>query len=308
MKVRDTLSSTMTQYIPPLKEGETATFRLTNAGKVDRNREDLRTREKQRTAPFRYILAGRENVYDTETGTRKLIRNVTSMEYEIMPDKSEKPVPKDEPIVFVNGEVTVTASQQDAYMFLMASEKRKGNPFSHYATPGKKKNLFYLVGDIAIKKEEEIIADIRDEAIIWLREAREDELKATIMKLPDNIKSKLSLDNDLDVIRRALRKMIDDPAVAKLVMMSTPGIEKVVYQLKEAEKWMIIKFDEKTRRWSYTADPPEGLEKEICAVDAGIDRYKGFVEWIGANQKDDKGAGYDNYKYIVERTRKFYQR
>jgi hypothetical protein len=123
------------------------------------------------------------------------------------------------------------------------------------------------------------------------------------------VKAKLNLDLPLDEIRRTMRKLIEDPAIAKLVMFATPGPERVIYQLKEAEKWRVIEYKESARTWQYAGVPDnEKLDQTICTTEVGEDRYMGFVNWINENvdEKDpEKGIGYENYKYIIERVKIF---
>lgn len=129
-------------YVTPLKDGEVAIFRLTKAFLKDPSREEPSCSEVVQ-------LSGVEQINDPgEEGVARSKKIATTIkEYKAL-GKNGQVKPIYEPLLFVKGEMRLTAAEQAKYAFAMRSKKNTGNRYRKVmgATAKDEVNTFYLLG------------------------------------------------------------------------------------------------------------------------------------------------------------------
>lgn len=138
-QVNSLLSEEM--QVKPLGRGETAQFRLLNAGVKEPGRESP-------SCPEVYMLSNMESIYDPFAERNVLIQNVTGLQ--VARDNGGKvKMENNAPVMvaltkkpeFIKGYINLTDEDNEQYAFLMRSKKNASNKFR----PGNVKPVFELV-------------------------------------------------------------------------------------------------------------------------------------------------------------------
>lgn len=167
--------------VAPLKDGEVAVFRLTKAFLKDPSREEP-------TCPEVVQLSGVEQINDPgEEGTNRSKKIATTIkEYKAI-GKSGQVKPVYEPLIFIKGELRISAAEQAKYAFAMRSKKNTSNRFRKLmgASAKDELNTFYLLGSketVSVMK----LADMQYYAEKLIREGTLAELKEIAVTLNAN--------------------------------------------------------------------------------------------------------------------------
>lgn len=167
--------------VPPLKDGEVAVFRLTNAFLKDPTREEP-------SCPEVVQLTGVEQINDPgEEGAARSKKIATVVkEYKAI-GKNGQVKPIYEPLVFIRGEMRISSAEQAKYAFAMRSKKNTSNRFRKLMGAGPKDelNTFYLLGSketISVMK----LADMKYYAEKLIREGSLTTLKEIAVTLNAN--------------------------------------------------------------------------------------------------------------------------
>ncbi len=269
MKVNEVLSKEM--RVNPLKEGETAIFRLHSANKLG----NKFTEDGLRVPINRQVhqIPGIDIVYDPIKGTRVKIGNVTSEEL-VTKDNKTTFEPIVEPIWIENGEITLNHRQNDTYFFLMRHNDNSTNPFRDHT----KKAEFYLVDHVAEKNEKISYDAIEDDAIILLKEADIEELLTIAANLEGPFAGRVNQSNPIDIVRHDLRNIVREGNPQVIIKASRYIFGKLKIQVIEAEKWGIIKRSSESRSWF------DHESKELISVDPGTDMVDALVKWFDTQE------------------------
>lgn len=167
--------------VAPLKDGEVAVFRLTKAFLKDPSREEP-------TCPEVVQLSGVEQINDPgEEGANRSKKIATTIkEYKAI-GKSGQVKPVYEPLIFIKGELRISAAEQAKYAFAMRSKKNTSNRFRKLmgASAKDELNTFYLLGSketVSVMK----LADMQYYAEKLIREGTLAELKEIAVTLNAN--------------------------------------------------------------------------------------------------------------------------
>lgn len=167
--------------VAPLKDGEVAVFRLTKAFLKDPSREEP-------TCPEVVQLSGVEQVNDPgEEGVNRSKKIATTIKEYKSIGKSGQVKPVYEPLIFIKGELRISAAEQAKYAFAMRSKKNTSNRFRKLmgASAKDELNTFYLLGskeNISVMK----LADMQYYAEKLIREGTLTDLKEIAVTLNAN--------------------------------------------------------------------------------------------------------------------------
>jgi hypothetical protein len=173
------LSKKILDTIPPLKDGEVAVFRLTNAYVKEDNREEFSVRE---VAQF----SGVEQVNDPfdDVNKTKLIGTFIK-DYKAL-GNTGKVKPIYEPVVFVRGEVRIGSDNIALYNYMMTSKKSGANKFRMKMGAKKgSKPEWELVGMKSVINMIQV-EELRFQAERMIRESQIEELKSIATKLNES--------------------------------------------------------------------------------------------------------------------------
>lgn len=152
--------------VAPLKDGEVAVFRLTKAFLKDPSRDEP-------SCPEVVQLNGVEQINDPgEEGPARSKKMATTVKEYKSIGTSGQVRPIYEPLLFVRGEMRISAAEQAKYLFAMRSKKNISNRYRKLMGAGPKDdvNTFHLLGDkqtISVIK----LADMQFYAEKMIREA-----------------------------------------------------------------------------------------------------------------------------------------
>lgn len=294
--------------VKPLKEGQTATFRLINSHTILGKYWDDETNAPIPSTPTAVLIPKQDSIYDPGLERTVIISNVVGYKTEIMPDKSEKMVPITEAIAFDNvTERTFTHEQNDTVAYLRRHRFNRDNPYRKSGG----KVLYYEVNPQKEIQNELDRFDIMDEAKFFIRDCDMREIQTMAAILSEGFKDHINPNSPPNELRLALRKLVDTYEGAKAVLLaSTTNDMKWVIQFKEAELYGVIEFDENLREWRHrmTEQIKEHkskdnkacpLEPVICKVEVGKDQYKDFLEQLRENE-DLK----EHYRFIAMKLKK----
>ena len=131
------LSEKLIKSIPPLKDGEVATFRLKNAFVKDGSREEP-------SCPEFVQMSGKQTIRDPyeEDGSKTKIMGTYPYKYKVVNGMSQ-PVYQD--LQFIKGEMKLTSDREAEYFFAMRNIHNESNKYRKQMG-GKHAPKFYLVG------------------------------------------------------------------------------------------------------------------------------------------------------------------
>lgn len=276
--------------VAPLKEGEIAKYRLKMADKEDITRTEESSGKKLKHQQV-YSFVGQKRIWDPYAKKRILIRNITSFKTEKMPDGSLKEIPQVGRVLFPRtGEVILTSRDNDLYAYL---ERLDENESNEYRDPKGTAARFYRV-DVKKQTMKEMEKDyIKLDAMVWVRDANETELKTIYKGLDDGSKTRINADS-FEQLKRGIYLLSQENPILVL-KASTNKVAKVKVQCMDAERFRIIAFDEGKeggeRRWVFIGENPT----TITAIEPGVHKVDGLVKFF----TEDK-AGRDWYTKIVE--------
>ena len=159
--------------VKPLAEGEVVKFRLLNAHKKEKNRDEP-------SCPELWALPKEASVYDHGTGVTVTMPSFRTVTVRHNPGTKEKyEEPKLEPIIFVKGEVTIKHDEMPWYIFLTRYNGNVSNPFRK---KGSRKVYEVVREDKAVAKSMQD-EDLRYGAEKIVRECNVTDLRAICEKL-----------------------------------------------------------------------------------------------------------------------------
>ncbi len=277
MAINDLLSPDL--KVPELKPGEVKIFRRLLKGKIDPMTEE----------PYNltdYWQSGKAMIFDNFTKKRVLLLNQVGVAPVELPDG--KTLMK--PVVGMikwdqSGELIHTEDTFEEYCFLMRSNQNESNKFRNK----RQKATFFLVD--SQKQNKELLADydLEMEAALYCRDVDIVELK-TIAK-------KLNINASNETLRTEILRRIKSGG-AKQIMIASPNTDvKLRIQIKDAEEFDIIIFNDVSRDWFFS----DNLVTPICNVPIDKDRVNGLIEFFG----DQKGLG--KYAKLAKKVKALYE-
>lgn len=281
--------------VKPLKEGQSALYKLCDCDTVDRSRVDEETGQPKQAQP-RYSLYGAGiNIFDRFTGKRHILQNVTGIKYETMPDRTQREVPEITRVHFErNGTKSVNYTQEGTYIFMERHPRNRDNPFRDKT----KKPIFYRVSNNKVVNADNerfmIMADTMDH----IKNADLAELKAIYEALDPTAKRSVNA-NNFDILKRDLYQMAQKDPIAIMRCSSNKEV-KMKIQLMDAEFYNIITFLENSeeagsnRAWIYA----DG--KKICNIDIATNKVEGLIQFF-ENKKEE---GVAEYRKILAQLKK----
>lgn len=295
----NTVLSEKLQVTPLLKEGESATFILMNAGKKEPGREEPST-------PQIWKLAGKHNVtdpYDKFNNQRKTIGNVigtipVTEKGRPKTDSQGQPIMIDEivGVEFYKGVKTVTAEQNNTYAYLMRRKDNASNPFRVIMGGKTVRAVFKLVDDVKELQDILQMKEINFVAQKLVRESTFSQLKAIATKMNTSADKKLHISSlesgepsaiKLEMIQKA-------ESYAKFVIAcSDDQPSRLKVQIYECLKLGLLRFDKETY-WLLGKD-----YVEIHKPAPDKDSVESLMEYF---MKDETGKG--KYQSMAEALKK----
>lgn len=251
--------------VKPLALGQTAVYKL-----VDTDREDLSKiiegTNKHPTCNPGYHLRGEKRIFDPFSGKNIVIRNIVG-EKALKDDKTGeiKYIPDTEMIHFRRGTVIVTSDMPETYVFMERCNENRSNPYRKKGSP----DVFYRVDREARAQERLVEDEMLADAMLWIKSADHDELRAICANLPKN--EKVSPDLSVSEIKADLfKKAQKSPHM--ILTASNDKASKIKIQVMDSEKYEVIIFgegDADTPRAWYWNEPKTGK-----IIDVGVSENK----------------------------------
>lgn len=233
--------------VAPLKDGEVAVFRLTKAFLKDPSREEP-------TCPEVVQLSGVEQINDPgEEGANRSKKIATTIkEYKAI-GKSGQVKPVYEPLIFIKGELRISAAEQAKYAFAMRSKKNTSNRFRKLmgASAKDELNTFYLLGSketVSVMK----LADMQYYAEKLIREGTLAELKEIAVTLNANPDQRFKVRSYIDGATVESDKLKWDliqlaKAFPRQVVAACPNDEaKLKVQIYDALVYGVLTFEKES--------------------------------------------------------------
>lgn len=230
--------------VAPLKDGEVAVFRLTKAFLKEPSREEP-------SCPEVVQLSGVEQINDPgEEGVARSKKIATTVkEYKAI-GKNGQVKPIYEPLVFIKGEMRVSAAEQAKYAFAMRSKKNTGNRYRKLmgASAKDEVNTFYLLGSketVSVIK----LADMQYYAEKMIREATLSTLKEIAITLNANPDQRFKVRSYIDGAQVDSEKLKWDliqlaKAYPRQVVGACPNDEaKLKVQIYDALVYGVLTFE-----------------------------------------------------------------
>ena len=267
------LSKKLKDTIPPLKDGEVAVFRLTNAFIKEATREEPSCRE---IAQF----SGVEQINDPfETGVKTKKIGTFIKEYKQM-RKTGQVKPIYESPVFVRGELRVGSDNQAMYEFLMRSKKCASNKFRNLMGAKKgSKAEWDLLGSREISKGVQF-DEIRFQAEKMVRESNFDILKgiATMLNASPDPRLHVRSYNSMSIDPQGMKTEIIQIAkqYPKQVIAASPDERsKIKIQVYDAMIFGILYYEKSAYHLIQDSDITELFtpESDIDSVDSLINYF-----------------------------------
>ena len=244
--VNDILSKKM--QVKPLAEGESAQYCLVGIGDIDKRRTNEDTGEHIPSVKPSYRMAGKENVYDFETGQRVLIQNIVSFENKRSQDGDriiQMPVVED--VLFRRGYFTCPWTAPETYAFLERSMKNTSNPFRlpgsrnvFFRVDSKKDNLLSYNNKILVLDAQTIVRQANYGELKRLADALSSDHPTLLFDYKDAMQLRNELFTYAEQNPRALAKVSEDKEVRlKLVIMDLERYGQITAK-EEGQKliWM----------------------------------------------------------------------
>lgn len=282
--------------VAPLRDGEFAKYRLTMADKEDITRTEESSGKKMKHQQV-YAFVGRKRIYDPFQKKKVLIQNVTSFKPEKLPDGQIKEVPIVGRVTFPSsGELIVTDRDNDLYAYL---ERMDENASNEYRDAKKfPKPVFYRV-DVKKQVMRELEKDyIMVDALNWVRDANEVELKTIYKALDDGSRKDINADS-MEQMKKGIFNLAKNNPILVL-KSSTNRTAKLKVQCMEAETYRVIAFSEENgqRSWVWVSGEPI----VICTVEPGIHKIDALVKFFSSTEKNKDGEliGKAWYTKVIE--------
>lgn len=270
------LSKRLQNYAKPLEGDQIVIFKLVAAGKKDETRTDQFGNQIE-TKPSRSISERcRINDPGDPEISQKILEHVTGKRPVKNPDGTTRYDNIVEKVFFKEGIVTCTKNNNHTYQYLMLRPDNGDNPFR---PKGKVKVVFER-----IDHSKKVKAELRDKdtlygAIDLIKYADKDDIRQLARNLPDGFK--INMDNPIDTMKLDLIN-IAEKSPRTIISASKKAPIKIKLQMKDAESYQLISFNEVTRAWIDTEN------NEICNIEPGIDRYDGLVDFLNDNPENKK--------------------
>lgn len=267
------LSKKLRETIPPLKDGEVATFRLVKAFVKENSREEP-------SCPEVVLLSGVQQVNDPFEENGKKTKKIGSFikEYKQL-GKSNQTKPIYQGVEFIRGELKVGSDNLALYEYLMRMKQNGSNKFRKLMG-AKKDPEFFLVGD-----KESIstihLSDLRFQAEKMVRESQLEALKGIASKLndsPDNRLKVKSYNPGILVDPQGIKNEIIQLATKypkQIISASSDDKSKIKVQVYDAMMFGIMFFEKNTYWLIYEKDILEVFspESDLDSVDSLVNYF-----------------------------------
>lgn len=290
--VNEVLSSPM--WVPPLRDDQVAVYKLIEADKKDPTHVDDRSGAPQNQKPG-YQLVGRKRIYDRFAKRTVIIWNRIT-EKKTSSSLGEITTKRAAPVRFLSDKlVYVQPSEPETYAFLERCDENKDNPFRN----SKVKAKYYRVDHKKKMKNEMENNYFQFEAQEWvMRKASFKDLCAAGVKINEYLnenKIRTEFNNEdaafgNDLIKRELYALAaKDPEL--VIRASTDKASKLKLQIHDAEKFMVVFFDDRTKSWYLNENP---VPPVIYTVQVGENKYDSLMKHF----ETEKGKA--DYKKMSE--------
>jgi len=268
------LSKKLRDTIPPLKDGEVAIFRLSNAFVKEDTRESPSVREVAQFSGIEQI----NDPFDDEMPTKKICTFIKDYK-QIGTSGQVKPIY--EPIIFVRGEKRVGADDKALYEFMMRSKKSGANKFRNLMGAKKgSKPEWILLGTKEITNAVQL-DELKFEAEKMIRGSNFDVLKgiATMLNASQDLRLHVkSYNAGVSVDPQGMKTEIIQLArmYPKQVISASPDERsKYKVQIYDAMIFGILFFEKKAYHLIDQKDIKElfAPESDIDSIDSLIDYF-----------------------------------
>lgn len=292
MVVNQVLSKEL--HVKPLKPGETALFKLLNAGKKELGRDEI-------TTPELYWLNAQEEVLDPIANQKIVIGCIKGFTPQLengrpkMDPSTGRPllIPQLDRPKFVEGFLMVNSDENDKYSFLMRSNKNKDNKFRKKSS----KAIFELVDKKKFVMSELQMSDYRFNAEKLIRGSEWMVLKAVKAKLnnsPDKTLHITTDDSDLEGMKLQLINVAHKNPKA-IIMASDDIASKMIVTVHEAENFGIISYQSETNCWFLHN---QNEYKSIHQVEANKTKIESLIDFF---QSEAGGGVYQNVATVLKK-------
>jgi len=269
------LSKKLKETIPPLKDGEVAIFRLTNAFVKEDSREQPSVREVAQFSGIEQI----NDPFDEEGLATKKICTFIKDYKQVGTSGQVKPVY--EPVVFIRGEKRVGSDEKAMYEFMMRSKKNAANKFRNLMGAKKgSKAEWTLLGTKELTNAVQI-DELKFQAEKMVRDSNLEVLKgiATVLNESPDIRLRVkSYNAGVSIDPQGMKTEIIQLArlYPKQVISASPDEKsKIKVQIYDAMIFGILYFEKKAY---YLVDQKD--IKELFTPESDIDSVDSLIEYF----------------------------
>jgi len=269
------LSKKLRETIPPLKDGEVAIFRLSNAFVKEDSREQPSVRE---VAQFSGIEQVNDPFDEDGLATKKICTFIKDYK-QVGTSGQVKPVY--EPVVFIRGEKRVTSDDKAMYEFMMRSKRSAANKFRNIMGAKKgSKPEWVLLGTKELTNAVQL-DELKFEAEKMIRGSNFDVLKGIATMLNASVDTRLhvkSYNAGVSVDPQGMKTEIIQLAklYPKQIISASPD-ERAKYkvQIYDAMIFGILFFEKKAY---HLIDQKE--IKELFTPESDIDSIESLIDYF----------------------------
>lgn len=292
MQPNKVLSKSM--HVKPLQKGEVVTYQLIESTKVSPVKTNDKTGEKLNNSPSwrsaRYTM-----VKDFETGELVEISCVVGSKpftYNDGPNKGRSGMQDVLDTLKFSSSGILEITSDTPFGLYQFAERHSANDSNQFRDPHKQAKYFRLDPKRSSVLESNKLL-MKGEALAWVGTCDHIEIKAINASLPDGYK--LNMESDYEVIKAKLMELTDkEPIMVMKASNNKAAIAKIA--VMEAEKFLIILWEEKTREWFYNEEKME----TIAMLEIGKNRYDGLVEFFKSSKEGNR-----MYQRLETRLKKF---
>lgn len=264
--------------VTPLREGETAEFRLIMFGQYNPQLEGP-------LSPALRSLAGRCDINDPFDKTRptKQIANIDAVVPIVIPGQAQSYKIQVAPVIFpASGGIICNHQMNNLYMYLKRHNKNADNPYRNT----RKEKVFFEVNE---KKELELqnnLFEYKTIAGFQLVKATDQEIfliAERFNKLTERHNRALRVDVTLsnDSIRKNLQNISQtNPAELILATDVEDYVARVMIDTAIDQRWIIFDSHPEKLRWEWMRKPLEKGAKIITKIDEGADPKKSLAAFL----------------------------
>lgn len=268
--INDLLSKEL--YVEPLKENETASFRLIRAGFMD-------PMTGKPASPSGHSIPGLEVIFDKVKKANVRIMNIK----EFVPTQVNGQTiyePKAAGVYFGGSStITCTVNENDQYLFLKRTSYNRDNPFRSKKYPP----IFF---EVNVEKDAQVNVsntEYKRLALNIVADSNDKELISIAYALNEAKQIGVTIDmNQKGPKLRAAMNNVAESYSEQLILASEDDDSKLRIWIDRAISDVVIMFDphESKRQWIWLRDEKSKAKKSIVKITEGNDPIKGLIDYL----------------------------